>query len=339
MRRTGVRSAGVRGQRSGIGEGMAIAALMLSTFFTLAASPASAQDASTAAPPSAGQATPPAAQDASSGVPRLVKFSGLVKDSTGKVQAGVVALTFSLYEQQEGGAPLWVESQSIQLDDQGRYTVLLGATQAEGLPLDLFTSGKARWLGVEPQLPGEGEQPRVLLVGVPYALKAADADTLGGKPASAFVTTDVQAGASGQGKSATSSANSQASNQAATVGATAVLQTQVPTATIGGSGTTNFIPIWTNSTTLGNSTLFQTGGNVGIGNIIPAGKLDVSGGAFIRGTLQLPATATATAGSGFNSQPMDLLRLSTARLLRQLINISAGRPSRWETTLHRRPEN
>ena len=42
-------------------------------------------------------------------------------------------------------------------------------------------------------LPGEVEQPRVLLVSVPYALKAADADTLGGLPASAFVL----AGASG----------------------------------------------------------------------------------------------------------------------------------------------
>ena len=53
-----------------------------------------------------------------------------------------------------------------------------------GPPLDLFTSGKALWLGVEPQIAGAAEQPRILLVAVPYALKAADADTLGGKPAS-----------------------------------------------------------------------------------------------------------------------------------------------------------
>ena len=60
---------------------------------------------------------------------------------------------------QEGGSPLWSESQKVQVDEQGRYTVLLGATQAEGLPLDLFTSGKALWLGVQPQLPGAVEQP------------------------------------------------------------------------------------------------------------------------------------------------------------------------------------
>ena len=75
---------------------------------------------------------------------------------------------------------------------------------------------------------------------------------------------------------------------------------------LGGSGTTNFIPIWTNNTTLGNSTLYQTGGNVGIGNTTPASKLDVSGGALIRGTLKLPSTGTATATKGYPSYPTDL---------------------------------
>src|SRR5208282_2380834 len=131
-------------------------------------------------------------------VPRLIKFSGAInpqitqiaqtkEDESGKNSLPtVVGVTFSLYELQEGGSPLWSESQKVRLDEQGRYTVLLGATQPEGLPLDLFTSGKALWLGVQPQLPGAAEQPRVLLVAVPYALKASDSDTLGGKPASAY---------------------------------------------------------------------------------------------------------------------------------------------------------
>jgi hypothetical protein len=35
------------------------------------------------------------------------------------------------------------------------------------MPLDLFASGESRWLGVQFNRPGEAEQPRVLLVGVP----------------------------------------------------------------------------------------------------------------------------------------------------------------------------
>jgi hypothetical protein len=104
----------------------------------------------------------------------------------------VIGMMFSLYELQEGGTPLWSESQNVQLDSQGRYTVLLGATRSEGLPVDLFTSGNALWLGIQPQLPGAVEMPRVLLVTVPYTLKAADADTLGGKPASTYMSVDSQ---------------------------------------------------------------------------------------------------------------------------------------------------
>ena len=48
-------------------------------------------------------------------------------------------------------------------------------------------------------------------------------------------------------------------------------------AQVAGGGTTNRIPIWTNSNTLGNSKLFQTGGKVGVGTTSPAATLDVIG--------------------------------------------------------------
>src|SRR5207249_3552137 len=96
-------------------------------------------------------------------------------------------VTFGLYRDQSGGAPLWLESQNIELDHAGRYSALLGAGTAEGLPLDLFTSGDVRWLSVRAQVFLAEEQPRVLVVSVPYALKAGDADTIGGKPVSAFM--------------------------------------------------------------------------------------------------------------------------------------------------------
>src|SRR6266576_4515032 len=48
-------------------------------------------------------------------------------------------------------------------------------------------------------------------------------------------------------------------------------------AQVGGTGTTNRIPVWTGSTTLGNSALFQVSGNVGLGNTSPTAILDVKG--------------------------------------------------------------
>src|SRR6266478_2303082 len=127
-------------------------------------------------------------------VPRLVKFAGTLKDEQGKARTGVVGVTFAIYKDQEGGAALWLETQNVELDEQGHYTVLLGATKNEGLPLELFAAGEPRWLGVQVNLPKEVEQPRVLLVSVPYALKASDADTLGGKPLSSFVLAPPSSG-------------------------------------------------------------------------------------------------------------------------------------------------
>jgi hypothetical protein len=94
-------------------------------------------------------------------VPRLVKFSGVLKDRMGKVPTGEVGLTCSLHELPEVGSPLWIESDTVRLDKEGRYTVLLESSFPEGMPLDLFTSDHELWLGVQAQLPGEGEQPRI----------------------------------------------------------------------------------------------------------------------------------------------------------------------------------
>jgi hypothetical protein len=46
-----------------------------------------------------------------------------------------------------------------------------------------------------------------------------------------------------------------------------------------GSGTTNYIPLWTNASNLTSSVIYQTRGqNVGIGTTTPVAKLDVNGG-------------------------------------------------------------
>jgi hypothetical protein len=127
-------------------------------------------------------------------VPRLVRFGAALKDEFGSPLAGTLDLTFSLYSEQTGGTPLWQETQSLTLDASGHYSALLGSTQPNGVPLGLFTSGEAQWLGV--QLKGQPEQARVMLVSTPYALKAADAETIGGLPPSAFALASPPPGVS-----------------------------------------------------------------------------------------------------------------------------------------------
>jgi hypothetical protein len=127
------------------------------------------------------QSTSPSA----SAVPNLINYGGVLKDGSGRVLVNLTGVTFLLYKEQQGGAPVWMETQNVTPDELGHYTVQLGASSRHSLPSDLFKSGEARWLAL--QVAGEAEQERVVLVAAPYALKSADAETLGGLPPSAFV--------------------------------------------------------------------------------------------------------------------------------------------------------
>ena len=222
-------------------------------------------------------------------VPTIVNFPGTLTDASGQPMTGVVGVTFLLYREQQGGAPLWMETQNVRPDRAGHYSVMLGSTTSQGLPANVFVSGEARWLGI--QVSGQPEQPRVLLLSVPYAMKAGDAETLGGLPLSAFML-------------ATSSTNMLA---ASTV-STATNAAAPPAGAVTGSGTANYVPLWTSPSNVGNSALFQTGtgatAKVGVNTTTPVTPLDVKGATTIRGNLSLPATGTATATVGKNSQPV-----------------------------------
>ena len=207
-------------------------------------------------------------------VPRLVRFAGTARDLNGNPLIGVVGITFSLYAEQTGGAPLWLETQNVQADANGRYSALLGTTKADGLPAELFTSEQARWVGV--QVSGQAEQARVLLVSAPYALKAGDAETVGGLPASAFVLAN-SAAASTSKSGTTSTATAKAANSSAPPANPAVT----------GKGVVNFIPMWDTASDIVDSIMFQKSSQIGINTTVPAATLDVSGKTDVRDTLTL----------------------------------------------------
>jgi hypothetical protein len=229
-----------------------------------------------------------------SALPRLVRFGGVVKDLSGNPLIGVVGITFALYGEQTGGAPLWLETQNVTADSNGHYTALLGSTKPNGLPPELFTSVEARWVGV--QVSGQAEQARVLLVSAPYAFKAGDAETIGGLPPSAFaLATPPQ---------------SSAASTPPNAGTTPQNSAPPPSGAVTGTGTVNFLPLWDSTSDIISSVLFQSGtgsaAKIGINTTAPASTLDVKGGTTIRGILSLPATGVATATAGKNSQPLNL---------------------------------
>jgi hypothetical protein len=243
----------------------------------------------------------PAAMGTSSVVPSLINYTGVLKDTSGRTLTSVTGVTFLLYSAEQGGAPLWLETQNVTPDKSGRYTVQLGVTSAKGVPSDLFVSGEARWLAV--QIGSEAEQLRALLVAVPYAMKAADAQTLGGLPASAFAlaTKDrtVKASAASSGPTSPSATSS-------------IPPPIAPNVTTAG-GTAQRLAMFTTPTNIQNSIVAQAGtaaidvlGKLGVNTTAPAQSLDVtSGNAIVRGVGNFKANGeTATIYVGDTSHPI-----------------------------------
>ena len=226
-------------------------------------------------------AAPTLAASALTAVPPLVPYSGQVEGRTGQTSA-----TFLIYKDQTGGEPLFTESQIVSLDPTGHYKVQLGAANPSGLPFDLFATGEARWLEV--QIAGQPAEPRTLLASVPYALKAADAATLGGLPASAFAL-------AGSNTAVANVLPGGVSPDAATTVTTT-------------GGTTNKVAKFSGANTIVNSILYDNGTEVGIGTTSPTATLTVDGTVALdgattfNGAAVLGATGTATSTHSYSSQ-------------------------------------
>jgi hypothetical protein len=244
-------------------------------------------------------------------VPRLVQFSGVLRDGAGRTVTGAANVTFAIYAEQEGGAAIWSETQNVLADANGHYSAVLGAATAGGFPAELFGTGESRWLGVA--VARQAEVPRALLASVPYALKAGDAQTLGGLPASSYVTTEqlaarttatpsttIFAGGASAAEVAPAATPAEASAGMASGGDGAEASSQSVTQ-LSGAGTAQYLPLWTSSSALGTSKIYQAkGGFVGINTDTPLLQLDVNGNSIFRGSFQMAPQGTATATA---SQP------------------------------------
>jgi Chaperone of endosialidase len=220
-------------------------------------------------------------------VPRLINVSGVFHPADGQGGTRTQEVTLAVYADETGGAPIWQETQSVDIDPSGRYSVLLGATEADGVPVAVVASGEARWLGITWSHGGGVDQPRLRLTSVPYALRASDADTLGGRPASAYLLSPSTRNAAGGGEPTTGSSSA---------GPAGVLP-----------GAAGYVAKYTNAADVGPSAIHEALGSVGIGTTAPIGPLHVrftnTTGNFTGYTVQnLGSTATSYSGMLFYDQ-------------------------------------
>lgn len=111
------------------------------------------------------------ASDGGAAVPNTITQQGLLLDAVGAPVTGSVTFTFSVYETDAGGAPIWTETQTLTLEN-GYFTTQLGkVTPLGGV---LFSDGGLRYLGI--QIAGDVElAPRETISSVPYAMVSTDA--------------------------------------------------------------------------------------------------------------------------------------------------------------------
>lgn len=98
---------------------------------------------------------------------------------------------------------------------------------------------------------------------------------------------------------------------------------------IGSTGTTNYVPLFTSASTVGNSALFQSGSSIGLGTTTPGASLQINTasastkGIIVRGT----SSATANLFEGQNSAGSALFEVSSTGNLTRINNVAYSWPA------------
>jgi hypothetical protein len=78
-------------------------------------------------------------------VPRVLWFSGAFRPADHLPVAPVETVTVAVYRDRDGGDALWRETQTVTMEADGRYSLLMGSTVTDGLPLECFTTRPGCW--------------------------------------------------------------------------------------------------------------------------------------------------------------------------------------------------
>ena len=201
-------------------------------------------------------------------VPPTMNYQGVL---TGPAEEplpdGTYTVEFALYEQSEGGEPIWAESHGVTLR-KGIFNVVLGVVE----PLDPFHFSGERWLGIAVE--GEAElTPRTYLASVPYSFMAsAVADSVAVRSLNGM-TEDVNLLA---GSNITITPSGSDLTIAASGGS----------GEVSGEGTTGQLAIWEGTTSLSGDALLvwdNANNRLGVGTAGPNARLRVESDEYMTG--------------------------------------------------------
>lgn len=136
---------------------------------------------------------------------------------------GTLSIVVKLYSSETATYADWQEVFTVPPDSNGNVTVEIGSTSPQKLPAELFTSNGILWVGV--QIGNAAELPRTSLRAVPYALKSRDTESLGGLPASVFISAlGPASGSTAASSSAGTSTGKASSNTSSQPGTTSTIR-------------------------------------------------------------------------------------------------------------------
>ena len=202
------------------------------------------------------------------GIPETINYQGILKDAAGVVVSnGDYNLTFKLYDVASGGASLWSETKLITVAN-GIVNTQLGSV----VPIPQTTFTAVAWLGITVAA-GTELIPRIALASVPYSiysLNVPDNSINAVKIANNQVVKSLNGLKDNVNLVAGSNITITPSGNDLTISSTG------GGSGIGGSGTANYLSKFTNSSTLGNSVLYDDGNRIGIGTTTPDYSLTIN---------------------------------------------------------------
>jgi hypothetical protein len=217
------------------------------------------------------------------GVPQMINYQGKITTPAGALVDTTVGMTFTIYDDSSSGNVLWADTLDSVAVEKGIFSVLLGSVNP--IPDSVF-DGNVRYLGTKVGTDTE-MSPRKAMVSVPYALRT------GGDGDWTISGSDIYSAVSGNVGIGTSTPSSFAKLHVTTPVVTTFRLSTPSNDFSGMSGIRLDTPsrewLISNQNSISNGLAFSdvtasqhrlfisTDGNVGIGTISPAYKLDVAG--------------------------------------------------------------